>query len=386
MEAELQKAKKLESVGLLAGGIAHDFNNLLSVILGNVELARDYMHTGNNGKYLEAAIQACFKGKDLTSRLITFSKGGTPLKKIGNLSELIRESYRFAISGSNVNCICDIPDDLWMTEFDEYQMRHALSNIIVNAVESMPEGGVIRIAAENIMTDSDNPKQKKEKYIRLTVQDHGVGIPEQNLPLIFDPYFSTKERGTEKGMGLGLSIAYSIVSKHNGYIFAESEPGKGTSIVIRLPAYSESAPPSAPDAAAVVRTDIPKKPVTERKKILFMDDEKMVRELIEKLLIHLGYSVTTVKDGNEAIIEYRNAMASDNPFFAVILDLTVRDGMGGKEAILKLKETDPDVIAIVSSGYFNDPVMENFSDYGFYGSLPKPYQKKELMHILESIE
>lgn len=383
VEADLIKAKKFESVGMLAGGIAHDFNNLLSVILGNIELAKEDRCQRNFEKFLNNAIEACFKGKELTGRLITFSKGGMPVKKVGELSEVIIESCRFATAGSNVKCVWDIPDDLWKVEFDEYQLRQALSNIILNATESMPNGGIVLISATNEIIQLPNhiPSNIKEhRYVHLKIIDNGKGIPEEILPFIFDPYFSTKERGSEKGMGLGLSIAYSIITKHNGTIFAESTLGKGTTIHVRLPAYLQ-----VPEISTDTSIKVSKQPPVKRKRILVMDDEPMLREFIEKLLIHLGYEAVLAKDGQETIEKYRKAIESNEPIYAVILDLTVRGGMGGKETIIKLKEIDPNVVAIVSSGYSKDPVMENYKFYGFAGALPKPYQKKDLKLLLENL-
>ena len=393
MEAELLKAKKIESVGHLAGGIAHDFNNLLSVILGNIEMVREEAFQSTVYHYLGEAEKACMRGKELTSRLITFSSGGAPVKKVGHIAALLETCCRLSLSGSNIQCENSIPNDLWMIKFDEFQMRHAIHNVIQNAVDSMPEGGVISLTAENIVLQNvhstkspyhsdDSSEPVQNHWVQITIQDHGNGISEENLPLIFDPYFTTKEIGYEKGMGLGLSIAYSIISKHNGQIIAESSTGLGTTIRILLPASAEPVTPEIPKQVPSVH---PAKKTKTQKKILILEDEEMVRNLMKRMLNKLGYLITLSEAGIEAIELFQKAMDSGEPFDAVILDLTIRGGMGGKEVINKLKAIDPKVRAIIASGYDHHPVMVNYDDYGFCGMLVKPYGLEDIKVLLERI-
>ena len=381
LEAQLQQAQKLESVGILAGGIAHDFNNLLSVIMGNISMIKnDVKPEYGVTDFLNEAEKASLLARDLTKQLITFSKGGAPVKKISYISNLIEKATDFALSGSNIGCEINTPDDLWPVEIDQGQIRHVINNVVINAVQAMPKGGTIEVCAENFISGSDKDYEELSlqdgKYVKLSIRDQGTGISDKDLPLIFDPYYSSKERGTQKGMGLGLATAYSIIKQHHGEITAESKVGVGTTINIYLPASEIEVP---------VQKKLEEKAISGKGRILVMDDEEMVRNMIGQMLNCLGYKVEFSKDGDEAIESYREAMKSDKPFDTVILDLTVRGGMGGKEAIQKLIEIDPDVKGIVSSGHSEDPVMNNFGGYGFCNAIAKPSSMPELSVILDKV-
>ena len=371
MEEELIKAQKLESVGILAGGIAHDFNNIMTAIVGNISLARMYEDPEDKDRRLADAERACMQVRDLTHQLLTFSKGGAPIRITASIAEMLRDSAIFALSGSNVRCEFSIPDHLWPVEVDQGQMNQVINNIVINAGQAMPNGGIVRICAENI-TIGTEPGLPLEPgaYIKVSIEDQGVGIPREHLQQIFDPYFTTKQ----KGSGLGLAAAYSVVKKHDGHIAVESEVDAGTTFHIYLPASSE--------AILVVERKDEEKPIRGDGRILVMDDEKYVRDVAAEVLSSIGYEVITTIDGAAAIELYEEAMVSGNTFDAVILDLTVPGGMGGKETILRLVKIDPEVKAMVSSGYSNDPIMADFRMYGFKGVIAKPYNARELSEVL----
>jgi len=382
MQDELVIAKKLDSIGVLAGGIAHDYNNLLSVIICYIELAKDNIKPELGvSEFLKEAEKASLRAQELTKQLVTFSKGGAPVKKVDSIGDLVNETTNLHLSGSNVKSELIFPDDLWLVEFDEGQMKHAVKNIIDNAVESMPDGGTIDIIAEKLNITAEQGLPIPEgKYVKISVQDHGVGIPEEHLSMVFDPYFSTKEMGAQKGMGLGLATTYSTINRHDGNITVESEVGVGTTFTIYLPAYEK-------DVRELEPIDIskPEKDVIRTGRILLMDDEKSIRKVTKQMLSRLGYDPDFAKEGTEAIAQYKGAIESGNPFEVVILDLTIKEGMGGVDTIKKLIKIDPQVKAIVSSGYSNDPVMTDYRAYGFIGALPKPYSKKDLNDELNKV-
>jgi len=366
MEDELLKARKYESLGPLAAGIGHDFNNLLTGILGSITLAKMLVEPDDEifDKLLEAE-KASLRARDLTQQLIAFSRGGAPLKAMATIGELIRDSASFAISGTNVRCDFDIAADLWPAEVDEGQMSQVIHNLVINAQQAMPRGGRIVVEAKNItILPGEHPQLNHGRYIRISVADEGRGIPPENLAKIFDPYFTTKE----KGSGLGLAIAASIVKRHGGTITVQSEPGRGTSFDVSLPA-SEDRFEKKPLAEA---------PLTGRGRVLIMDDEALVREVAGKMLERLGYEVEAAANGREALMIYKQAIDSGQPLDLVILDLTVPGGMGGEETLRHLQELDPDVRAIVTSGYTNDPRMVDFRKYGFQEAVVKPFHLQEL--------
>ncbi|HWR58838.1 MAG TPA: PAS domain S-box protein, partial [Thermodesulfovibrionales bacterium] len=374
VEAELLKSQKLESISVLAGGIAHDFNNILTAILGNINFAKMSLKADDLlFERLSEAERACASASKLTHQLLTFSKGGEPIKKTLSLVNLIRDSAGLALRGSNVKCEFDLPVDLWPVEADEGQIGQAINNLVINAVQSMPEGGVINVIAKNSLVSAKTELPLEEgKYVDIAVKDHGIGIPKEHLQRIFDPYFTTKQ----KGSGLGLAIAYSIIKNHNGHITVKSNLGTGTTFHIYLPASPK------PLVEKKLREE---RIVSGKGRILVMDDEDMVRSVICEILGHIGYEVGPARDGLEAIELYKKSRELGVLFDAVILDLTVPGGMGGKETIRKLLEIDPKVKAIASSGYSNDPVMANFREYGFASVIPKPYRIAEISKVLAEV-
>ncbi len=382
MQAEVLKAKKLASLGTLAGGIAHDFNNLLYVIVGNVDLAKDKIkHDLGILKNLQEIEKASLRASDLAARLITFAKGGNPIKKVASIGELVKNAVSASLKSSGIHCEFSIPDDLFPVEIDALQIKQVIRNIVLNATEAMNGVGIIKVSCENAaVCEKDRLPLKAGKYVLLSIKDQGSGIAPKNLAKIFDPYFSTKDMGADKGQGLGLAACHSIIKKHDGYITAESELGVGTTLIIYFPASEKEIETLQP-----MQKSLPETPMIGIGRILAMDDEKMVRDLIEQMLSQFGYDVTLAQDGAEAVKLYRNAMESGKPFDAVILDLTVKNGMGGKYAVQKLLEINPHVKSIVSSAYFNDPVMTDFKKYGFAAALPKPYMRKDLSDTLSKV-
>ncbi len=373
MEEELTKAQKLESVGVLAGGIAHDFNNLLMAILGNLSLARlTVAEKSETYDLLKQAEAGCLRARDLTQQLLTFSKGGAPIKKTSSVAELLRESAAFATRGSKVRCQYDIPDDLWPAEIDAGQINQVIHNLVLNAVQAMPNGGEIQIVARNAAPDSiANLPLTPGPYLDIAIRDQGVGIPPDHLSKIFDPYFTTKQQGS----GLGLATVFSIVKRHAGHISVASTLGQGTVFHLYLPAN--------PQASKRVVAPAPAAATRGRGRVLLMEDEQIVQETAERMLRRLGYEVVLVTDGVAALQVYRRDMEAGRRFDAVIMDLTIPGGMGGAEAIGKLLALDPQATALVSSGYFNDPVMADFAAYGFRAVIPKPYEMDVLGQAIQ---
>ena len=374
-EEKLLKSEKIESLGVLAGGIAHDFNNLLNAIMGNIDLAVMDLDPGDRiCESLTRAEKAVLRAKDLTQQLLTFSKGGAPIKKAVSINELIRDSADFALRGSNAKCSFDLPEDLWKVEIDLGQMSQVINNVVLNGVHAMPEGGQIYICAENVVIGHNRPELKHGKYVKVTVKDTGSGIPKEHLPRIFEPYFTTKHAGS----GLGLATTYSIIKKHDGHIEVASDFGKGTIFSIFLPAFLGNTTLNPLHIEKTLSKN-------GRGRVLLMDDDDMVRTTTSEMLKRIGYEVVGSAEGNETLEKYKTAKNSGEPFDAVILDLTIPGGMGGKETILKLRAFDPAVKAIVSSGYSSDSIMANYLQYGFSGVLTKPYQTKDLSSALQKV-
>jgi PAS domain S-box-containing protein len=374
MEEDLFKAHKLESIGVLAGGIAHDFNNILTAILGNICLAKMLSEPGTKiHEKLSETQKASVRAKDLTQQLLTFARGGVPIKRVMSISKFIRDSIDFALRGSNVKCEFSVPDDLWLVDVDEGQVNQVINNLVINADQAMPEGGVLAVSAENtVVSDSQGLALKPGSYIKVSIADNGVGIPPEILPKVFDPYFTTKE----KGHGLGLAMSFAIVNQHGGLITAESKVGEGTVFSVFLPASLDELKESE-DAEVT--------PLCGKGRILVMDDEETVRKVVMEMLSHMGYEVMLSQDGMEAIELFLNARKVGAPFDAVIMDLTIPGGVGGKEAVKRLLEIDPDVKAIVSSGYSNDPIMADYRRHGFLGVVVKPFEVEELSQMLRKV-
>jgi nitrogen-specific signal transduction histidine kinase/ActR/RegA family two-component response regulator len=375
IQNELIKVQKLESLGLLAGGIAHDFNNILTGILGYISFARmlvDASHKSYNA--LGEAEKASRRAAQLAHQLLTFAKGGEPVKKRVSIAHLVHESVSLALGGSNVQGAVVLPDNLHDIEADEGQISQALNNIIINALQAMPDGGKLSIDAANITLDGKNKMGLASgEYVRLSVTDEGCGMPEEELQKIFDPFFTTRPGST----GLGLSTAYSIINKHGGYIDVHSGVGKGSTFTFYFPS-NDAALPSRGVAREKSAAD-----TLRGVSILVMDDEEIIRNLAIEIFGHLGCPVTTCVNGEEAILLYKTAMESGAPFSAVIMDLTIPGGMGGKEAAQQILKIDPTAFLIVSSGYSNDQIMSEYRNHGFSGAVIKPYNCDDIARILD---
>jgi len=372
LKEELQRASKLDSLGLLAGGIAHDFNNLLTVMMGNISLASyDPNLRHETAESLRSAEQAAVRARDLTQQLLTFAKGGAPLRVAVSLPEVVQEVTEFALRGSKTRCEFDQPVDLWPANVDKGQIAQVVQNIVINAVQAMPTGGVIDISLSNELVGGEFGRVLAPgRYVKLAIADHGPGISPENLPKIFDPYFTTKKHGN----GLGLATVHSIIKKHLGHISAESALGRGTTFKIWLPAAEHS--PAVDSTPPIFH------PVEAGR---FSVHKKQVRQLGQSLLKRMGHAVTTVCDGAETLREYARARQAGQPYDLVILDLTIPGGMGGREAMEKLLLVDPKVKAIVSSGYSNDLVLSNYQAHGFRGMVSKPYDITDLSHAIDQV-
>ena len=373
LDEEMQRASKLEAVGILAGGIAHDFNNILTVVLGNITLAE--MDAGPDApvaRLLREGKRATLRARDLTQQLLTFAKGGEPVRAAVNLPELLRETTDFALHGAKARAEFQIAEDLWPANADKGQLGQVVQNLVINSVQAMPEGGVLRVGAGNVTLagSAGDPPLPPGRYVRLSVADTGTGIAAEYLAKIFDPYFTTKQQGS----GLGLATVYSIVKKHQGHIEVESQLGRGTTFHLWLPAAARAADEN-------VARPAPAAPLKAR--VLLMDDEEPIRELARIFLRRLGLECEPAVDGAQAVQKFQEARAAGRPFDLVLMDLTVPGGMGGREALELLKKIDPGVRAIVSSGYSQDPVMANYRAHGFMGILPKPYDLDQLRQVLE---
>ncbi len=371
-EQELLRSQKLESIGQLAGGIAHDFNNYLTLILGCCSLMEQEV-TGSPfvDEMLKDIEKATKRARGLTKQLLTFSRGGAPVKKEVSINQILIDSFQLALSGSSVRCDFTPDESLWTTHLDEDLIKQAMSNIIINAKQSMPQGGIVGASAKNmILKSTPSIPLESGEYVMIRIEDQGSGIEPEILPMIFDPYFTTKTTSS----GLGLAVSHSIIKHHAGHISVDSTPGKGTVFNIYLPAAARAADSDASKNQNVF-------PHTKGK-ILIMDDDPMIRNTVRRMLTQIGYRSDVAADGREAIKMYQQAHKSPDPFDLVMLDLTVPGGLGGKETIEKLIEFDPEIIAIVSSGYYNDPVMSDYSVHGFKGVLAKPYGVAELADLL----
>jgi two-component system, cell cycle sensor histidine kinase and response regulator CckA len=370
-EQYLQQAQKLESLGILAGGIAHDFNNILMGVFGFTDLAKREVKDEVVSEYLAQALESMERAKGLTQQLLTFAKGGAPVRKKVPMPALVRDTCLFSLHGSNVSCSFALPPDLWLCRVDRGQVAQVIQNLMINAVQAMPLGGTIEVSARNVVLgEKEHPTLGQGQYVQLSIRDQGTGIAEEMLPRIFDPFFTTKTQGH----GLGLAISYSIIKRHDGAIGVQSVLGQGTTFTIHFPACGESgadAPEEAPASHA------------GSGRILVMDDEEAVRKLLTRMLQGFGYTVACAENGRDAIELFDDGARTGSPFAAMILDLTIPGGMGGQEVARKVRERDGTVPLFVSSGYAGDPVVAHPKDYGFNGSISKPYRMAALMDMLE---
>jgi len=373
LEEEQERNQRLESLGLLAGGIAHDFNNILTGIVGNISLARMLIEPDNKAQQrLQQSEKACQRAVNLTRQLLTFARGGEPVKQKTDVIRLLRESAEFSLRGSGISFDLAPPTEPWTVEADEGQLTQVFNNLLINATHAMPDGGQVALRVANChLGKSACGTLPAGNYVRISIIDQGSGIALEHLDKIFDPYFTTKAHGT----GLGLTAAYSIIKKHGGLLTATSDVGKGSCFEILLPAQPEKAPPPPPEMALAVPAG--------KGRILVMDDEESLREVVVEILAALGYAAVCCANGTEAIDRYQEALASGNRFTAVILDLTVPGGMGGKEAAKKLRSMDPAAVLIAASGYSNDPVMADYRAFDFDGTVAKPFQVAQLAEAIQ---
>jgi len=375
MEQERLTTSKLDSLGILAGGIAHDLNNILTVISGNIGLAQ--IEAPSNGSallsFLAKAGQAAQHAAQLSNQLLTFSKGGAPLKRVASIRDLVTQAAEFSLHGSNLRAELDIPGDIWSAAVDPAQIEQVINALIINAREAMPDGGTIRVTGRNIDIDRDSGLLLRSgRYVKVTITDSGRGIDPRSVAKIFDPYFTTKPSST----GLGLSISYSIIKKHEGLLQLEHTSPRGSIFSFYLPATD--AQPSIPEPTLANQVFN-----FTNQRVLVMDDEAAIRDLTSELLATLGYQVTSVADGKEALQTFEQAMRRGEKFQAVILDATIRGGMGGVATIERLRDIDPDVTAIICSGYSDEAALAEFLAYGFQAALPKPFTRHELANVLQ---
>ncbi|HOT45905.1 MAG TPA: ATP-binding protein [Spirochaetota bacterium] len=372
----LEKVAQIQSLGILAGGIAHDFNNLLTAVIGNLSLARLKSEEGDvkqTGLLIQEAEGASLRARDLTRQLLAFSKGGSPLKEVTSIRDIVRDTALFVASGSGVSCDFSFSENLMNVSIDINQISQVVQNMVLNAIQAMPKGGRISLSAENINLFTRDPKSgRRGKFVKLSIRDTGPGIPKKIIHRIFDPYFTTRESGS----GLGLTVSHSIIQNHGGFINVSSREGSGTLFEIFLPATGDTAAGETSGAAP---------PADLSGSLLVMDDDASVLSVATKMLEHMGFTVTQALNGQQAVELYTNALGVGRPYDCVILDLTIKGGTGGRETITALKAVNPDIKAIVSSGYSNDPVLSNYREYGFAGVIVKPYRFDELRKVLSSI-
>ena len=377
MEGALQQAEKLDSLGILAGGIAHDFNNLMTVVQGNIDVALLTLPEEDVAcQSLHAAQNAVEKTRDITSRLITFSRGGTPMVKVCRMENLLGDTARNSLKSSPVELILDLPGDLWPAEVDQSQIKQCFAHLVENAREAMPDGGTLIIRAENAdISEADSLPLAEGPYLKIIFEDNGTGISGEHIARIFDPYYSTKPMGKDKGMGLGLAVSHSVLKKHGGYITVNSEEGRGATFTLYLPAKPGSVVEEEP---AVIESAPP------TKRILIMDDNEDIRKILEMYIEKLGFDVTGVTEGQHAIRAFKEAQEENDPFSAVFMEISVKQGLGGKATLAKLKNIDPDVksVAILSE---NDSRIQDFLDLGFADVLGKPFRLEDMKKVLNSI-
>jgi CheY-like chemotaxis protein len=360
----------------MAGGIAHDFNNLLQGVFGYMSMAKmNIDHRQKSLDMLEAAEKALHMSVNLTAQLLTFSKGGKPVRKKIELRPIIENAVKFALSGSRIDHRIRVDEELRMVEADAGQIGQVIQNLVLNAEQAMPLGGTITITAKNFSSRQKGLSSvlNKGDYVELSIKDRGIGIPEQYLPKIFDPYFTTKA----KGSGLGLATSYSIIKSHGGLIDVKSKLAEGTTFFVYLPAV-DAVETSAVTVAENVQA-------VRKGRILVMDDEELIRNIAEEMIRLLGHEVEFAVNGEEAIDKFRESLLQERQFDVVILDLTIRGGMGGEETLRELLAIDPNIRAIVSSGYAESSALAEHKTLGFEACLTKSYDIVSLNSTLNSI-
>ncbi|AGF77853.1 PAS domain S-box [Desulfocapsa sulfexigens DSM 10523] len=378
MEEQLLNGQKMESIAVLAGGLAHDFNNIITAILGNLSLSMATMDVEDPGySYLAPARDASLRAKDLTRKLLTFSRGGAPIRTLASLVEIIEDSVDFALSGSAVKVQYEFEDGLWAARIDPVQISQVMQNLIMNSKQAMPEGGNITIHCSNFSQEINTRELKKGNYLKITISDTGHGIPSDVIDKIFDPYFTTQNFDSVKGSGLGLALVHSIIKRHDGVISVVSSVGNGTTFTLYLTAAGESESIKDEPEELVLKDG--------KGRILIMDDDETVRDVVRQMLVFRGYDVEETVDGEGSIALYQANMNAGTPFDMVIMDLTIPGGMGGREAAREVLKIDGDAKIVVSSGYLDDPVMANFEEYGFIASVKKPFEFAELGEMIRSV-
>ncbi len=385
LQEEVQKSKNLEALGILAGGIAHDFNNLLTTIYGYVELAQ--LLSGPESKVyqkLAEAVKAAKRARLLTQQLLTFSKGGGPVKERANIADLLVDTSSLLLSGSSVKVNLEIDSPLGEVEVDKGQINQVFQNLLLNAKDAMPNGGNLTIVARNVTINAQSPEplDADGKYVQVTFMDDGPGIDSAIIGKIFDPYFSSKAKGAS-GQGLGLTIVHSIVKKHSGYIYVESNPGEGATFRLYLPVVSKLL--TDPEIVQSAVSKEAPRPGQAHKRLLVMEDEELVAAAVCEMLDYLGYQAEVAGDGVEALRLFRLARENRQPFDAVVLDLTIRGGEGGEKVLRKLRDVDPEIKALVASGYAENHIMSNFQSYGFDGAISKPFTLNALAEEVKNI-
>ncbi len=376
-EREVLKVEKLESLGVLAGGIAHDFNNILTGVMGNLSLARAQLGSADPAqRALADAELATARAEALALQLLTFARGGEPVKREIALRPLVEDTVTLTLRGSNVRGAVDIPGDVHGLVADAGQLSQAFQNIILNAMQAMPDGGELSVTAANEHRPEQADGLAAGRYVRITFADTGQGIAPEDLPRIFDPYFTTKQAGN----GLGLASVYSIVARHGGRVDVESAAGQGAAFVLRLPSMGRPCADQSDRSDQRAST-----PARFAGRVLVMDDDELVLNLAQAMLTHLGFEVATCRDGNEAVAMRRAAAEAGVPYRLVVMDLTVPGGMGGKEAAERILDEDPAACLVVSSGYSHDPILADFGAYGFAAAVAKPYSLQQLQQVLHEL-
>ncbi|MGC4120729.1 MAG: ATP-binding protein [Myxococcales bacterium] len=379
LEEQVHKAEQLERLGFLAGGIAHDFNNLLTGLLGVLSLTRERVAAGGDARaaapLLDEALKASERASQLVRQLLTFSKGGAPiLRPTDGLPALVRESAEFSAHGSSVRLEFDFASGLPPVAVDAGQLAQVVQNLVINAIQASPAGDTVRVEVRS----SGAPH---EGGVCLRVVDRGHGIPADLLGRVFDPYVTTRPGGS----GLGLATVRSVVERHGGQVEVESTVGQGTTFSVYLPATSQPVAPSDPSPAASEASSGPSGPgrtTIGGWRVLVMDDEPMILDVTQARLEHLGCHVVTTSSGEAAVAACERALAEGAPFDAVMLDLTVVGGMGGRQAMERIRALLPTVAAVVSSGYSQDGEMASYERHGFDAVLEKPYKLDQLVAAL----